>query len=81
MKLLVSALLAAGALCIATLPAVAGPGPVTSCSSESRDAEVPSGTQTDANGRTWVGFKSGGLPPDSLSKSSESVTCVEYEPI
>jgi len=29
------------------------------------------------NGRTWVGFKSGGLPPDSLSKSSEAVTCVE----
>jgi len=49
--------------------------PARSCTSETRDAEVPSGTQTDSNGRTWVGFKAGGLPPDSLSKSSEAVTC------
>ena len=45
------------------------------CSSETRDAEVPSGSQTDENGRTWVGFKNGGLPPDSLSKSSEVSSC------
>ena len=45
------------------------------CTSETRDAEVPSGTQTDSNGRTWVGFKAGGLPPDSLSKSSDATLC------
>jgi hypothetical protein len=49
-----------------------------SCSSETRDAEVPSGSQTDENGRTWVGFKDGGLPPDSLSKSSEVSSCTYY---
>ena len=72
MKLLYSALLAAGALCCITLPAIAEP---VHCSTESRDAEVPSGSQTDENGRTWVGMKDGGLPPDSLSKSSEVSSC------
>lgn len=72
MKLFVSALLAAGALCFATLPAAAE---TSSCSTETRDAEVPSGTQTDSSGRTWVGLKDGGLPADSLSKSSEVSTC------
>ena len=76
MKKLISALLISSAL----LPAYTGAAYATSgriCTSESRDAEVPSGTQADENGRTWVGFKAGGLPPDSLSKSSEAVTCVE----
>lgn len=77
MRLLVPALLAAGALCLVALPAAAASA---RCTTESRDAEVPSGTQTDANGRTWAGFKAGGLPPDSLSKSSDARTCDAYAP-
>lgn len=49
-----------------------------SCSSESRDADVPSGSFTDGNGRAWVGFAADGTPPDSLSKSSTATSCDDY---
>ena len=50
------------------------------CASDSRDAEVPSGSFTDASGRTWVGFTADGTPPDSLSKSSTATVCDYAEP-
>lgn len=79
MKLVVPALLAAGVLCFAPLPAVAEPYH-PHCETESRDAQVPSGTYVDVGGRKWAGFKEGGLPPDSLSRSSTVTVCDAVPP-
>lgn len=80
MKKLIPALLLACAACPAAISITQAEPYHPVCTSETRDAEVPSGSQTDANGRTWVGFKAGGLPPDSLSKSSEVRSCDDDYP-
>lgn len=76
MKFLLSALAAATVLSASSV-AFATPATTTTtvCTSASRNADVPSGTYTDAGGHKWAGFKANGMPPDSLSSDSSSLSC------
>jgi hypothetical protein len=76
MKILLSALSAAAVLSASSV-AFAAPATTTTttCTSSSKSADVPSGTYSDAGGRQWAGFKANGMPPDSLSSDSTSISC------
>ncbi len=76
MKYILSALIAASTLAIMA-PAFAGPVQQTCTTEYAVSKDAPVGKYVDKNGRTWVGFKADGTPPDSLSSAVNSTTCTE----
>jgi len=79
MKSLSIAVLAAAAVAFCSIgPASAlPPAETTTCTTTTLSNEVPSGTYVDSHGTKWAGYKSNGMPPDSLSSGGgNETTCV-----
>ncbi len=74
MKYILSALIAASTFAIAA-PALAAAVQQTCTTEYAVSKDAPVGKYVDKNGRTWVGFKADGTPPDSLSSAVNSTTC------
>lgn len=78
-KYILSALIAASTLAIMA-PAFAGPVQQTCTTEYAVSKDAPVGKYVDKSGRTWVGFKADGTPPDSLSSAVNSTTCTQTQP-